>query len=382
MLKIYIIATEPSGDAIGSNLISSLIKLSSKNKIKFYGIGGPKMIRMGLKKSLFPIEELSIFGLFEIIPKIFKISNLLSKTIKDLDNIKPNILVTIDSPDFNFRILKRLKKKSYKIKKVHYVAPTVWAWREGRAKFLANHSDKLLTILPFETKYFTKYKLKTKFIGHPVFDIKIHNLKKVKDIKRKYNIKGNTKILSFLPGSRFSEFIKTMPVLIDTIKVLKRKFKNHIHVFIYVLPHLKKYINKFDLNFPFSLIKENNKYDAFNSSDVAISASGTVALELSYFKVPTIVIYKVNPLTYLIAKLFIKFKYANLINILRNKEIISEFIQFECKPKLIANNLLTLLNDKNYAKKQILEVKKTMPLLKDNDNLPSINAANEILKIE
>ena len=150
-IKVYLIATEPSGDVIGSNLIKSLKKVN-KNKVQFFGIGGPKMIKSGLVKSLFSINELSIFGIFEIIPKIFKVFSLLKKTENDLLKIKPNVLVTIDSPDFNFRILKRISDKTLHTKKIHYVAPTVWAWRSGRAKYLSNYIDKLLSILPFEMK--------------------------------------------------------------------------------------------------------------------------------------------------------------------------------------------------------------------------------------
>ena len=170
-IKIYMIATEPSGDVIGSNLIKSL-KKTKKNRFKVFGIGGPKMIKSGLVKSLFSINELSIFGIFEIIPKIYKVFSLLKMTEKDLIKIKPNVLVTIDSPDFNFRVLKRISNKIPFTKKIHYVAPTVWAWRSGRAKYLSNYVNKLLTILPFEKKYFTKYNLNTKFVGHPVYEIR------------------------------------------------------------------------------------------------------------------------------------------------------------------------------------------------------------------
>ena len=168
LLRIYLIATEPSGDVIGSNLINSL-KKEKGIKVEIYGIGGTKMIESGLVKSLFPIKELSIFGIFEIIPKIYKVLSLLKRTEKDLIKIKPDVLITIDSQDFNFRILKRISNKIPFTTKIHYVAPTVWAWRSGRAKYLSNYIDKLLTILPFEKKYFTKYNLNTKFVGHPVY---------------------------------------------------------------------------------------------------------------------------------------------------------------------------------------------------------------------
>jgi len=337
------------------------------------------MISSGLVKSLFPITELSIFGVFEIIPKIFRILNLLDKTEKNLIKIKPNFLITIDSPDFNFRILKRISKNIPFTKKIHYVAPTVWAWRSGRARYLSSYIDKLLTILPFEYKYFTKYNLNTKFVGHPVYEIEKNKKINKKNLYIKYKIKNGYNIISFLPGSRLSELRKSLPVLIETINLIRNRSNFRIHVLFYILPHLRKYFNKYKFNFSYSLINEIDKYDAFKISNAAISASGTVAVELSYFNIPTIVIYKLNLLSYLIAKIFVKIKYANLLNILENKYIIPEFLQFKCRPKLVANELLKLLNNSSYAKKQIHNSKKSLLKLKINNKLPSVNAVKEII---
>ena len=347
-IKVYLIATEPSGDVIGSNLIKSL-KKEKKIKVKIYGIGGTKMISSGLVKSLFPIKKLSIFGIFEIIPNIFNIFNLLNKTEKDLIKTKPNLLVTIDSPDFNFRILKRISKKIPFTKKIHYVAPTVWAWRSGRAKYLSNYVDKLLTILPFENKYFTKHNLNTKFVGHPIYEIEKNKKINKKNLYIKYKIKNGSKIISFLPGSRLSELKKSLPVLIETINIIRNHSNFKIHVLFYILPHLRKYFNKYKFNFSYSLINEIDKYDAFKISNAAISSSGTVAVELSYFNIPTIVIYKLNFLSYLIVKTFVKIKYANLLNILENKYIIPEFLQFKCRPELVAKELLKLIEIENIS---------------------------------
>ena len=377
-IKIYMIATEPSGDVIGSNLIKSL-KKTKKNRFKIFGIGGPKMIKSGLTKSLFQIKKLSIFGIFEIIPKIYKVFSLLKMTEKDLIKIKPNVLVTIDSPDFNFRVLKRISNKIPFTKKIHYVAPTVWAWRSGRAKYLSNYVNKLLTILPFEKKYFTKYNLNTKFVGHPVYEIRKDKKINKKKLYVKYKIKNGCKILSFLPGSRVSELKKSIPVLIETINLIKSRSNFNIHVLFYILPHLKKYFNKYKFNFLYSIIDETDKYDAFKISNAAISTSGTVAVELSYFNIPTIVIYKLNLFSYLIAKIFVKIKHANLLNILAKKYIIPEFLQFKCRPDLICNELIKLLNNNSYAKKQLYECKKILFKLKINNKLPSVNAVNEII---
>ena len=378
-IKVYLIATEPSGDVIGSNLIKSLKKIY-KNKVQFFGVGGPKMIKSGLIKSLFSINQLSIFGIFEIVPKIYKVLSLIKKTENDLLKIKPNILVTIDSPDFNFRILKRISGKTPHIKKIHYVAPTVWAWRSGRAKHLSNYIDKLLTILPFENKYFKKYNLNTKFVGHPIYEIKKNKKINKQIFNYKYKIKKGYKIISFLPGSRLSEIKRSIPVLIATINLIRNQTNLKVHVLFYILPHLKKYFNKYKFHFSYSLVNDIDKYDAFKISNVAISTSGTVALELSYFKVPTIVIYKLNLLSYFLAKIFVKIKHANILNILEKKYIIPEFLQFKCRPNLICFELIKLLKNKSYSKKQINNAQKVLIKLKNNNNkLPSLNAVNEII---
>ena len=157
-----------------------------------------------------------------------------------------------------------------------------------------------------------------------------------------------------------SEIKKSIPVLIKTINLIRIRSNLTIHILFYILPHLKKYFNKYKFNFSYSLVDESDKYDAFKISNAAISTSGTVAVELSYFNIPTIVIYKLNFLSYLIAKIFVKIKHANLLNILEKKYIIPEFLQFKCRPKLIANEILKLLNNNSYTKKQLYESKKSL----------------------
>ena len=211
-------------------------------------------------------------------------------------------------------------------------------------------------------------------------NIKKHSIKiNKKNLYIKYKIKNGSKIISFLPGSRLSELKKSLPVLIETINIIRNHSNFKIHVLFYILPHLRKYFNKYKFNFSYSLINEIDKYDAFKISNAAISSSGTVAVELSYFNIPTIVIYKLNFLSYLIVKTFVKIKYANLLNILENKYIIPEFLQFKCRAKLVAKELLKLIENSSYAKKQIDNTKKSLLKLKNNNKLPSVNAVNEII---
>ena len=375
--SLYVIATEPSGDVIGANLLKSLNKDRMINA-KIFGVGGPKMIDCGLNKSLFPIKKLSIFGIFEIIPKIFNIFKLLKSTERDLLKVKPDFLVTIDSPDFNFRILKKISKLLPNTKKIHYVAPTVWAWRRGRAKYLSKYADKLLTILPFEKEYFSKYNLDTKFVGHPVYEIEKVYKKKTDKIYKKYKIDKKNKVISFFAGSRLSEIKKSLPVLIKTISLLKKTYNVKIHVLFYILPHLKKFFDSYIFDFSYSVVDESDKYNAIKISNAAISTSGTAAVELSYFKIPTVIIYKLNIFSYFLAKIFVKIKYANLLNIVEGRYIVPEFLQFKCRPKLIAKEIIKLLENKNYSKEQIINVQKALVKLKKNDKLPSLNAINEI----
>ena len=169
-------------------------------------------------------------------------------------------------------------------------------------------------------------------------------------------------------------------MLIKTINLVKKQSNLKIHVLFYILPHLRKFFNKYKFDFPYSLINQIDKYDAFKISNAAISTSGTVAIELSYFKVPTLVIYKLNIFSYFLAKIFVKIKYANILNILENKYIIPEFLQFKCRPDLIYNELNKLLEKKSYSKQQISYAQKAlMKLKKKNNKLPSFNAAKEII---
>ena len=202
-----------------------------------------------------------------------------------------------------------------------------------------------------------------------------------KNLYTKFKINNGCKIISFLPGSRLSELKKSLPVLIKTINLIKNRSNLDVHILFYILPHLKKYFNKYKFDFSYSLVDESDKYDAFKISNAAISTSGTVAVELSYFNIPTIVIYKLNLFSYLIAKIFVKIKHANLLNILAKKYIIPEFLQFKCRPELVAKELLKLIENSSYAKKQIDNTKKSLLKLKNNNKLPSVNAVNEIINV-
>ena len=367
-IRIFLIATEQSGDNLGSDLIKHL-KLGNKYKFYFYGIGGDKMIKQGLK-STNHIKEFKSIGFFEIIKNLKNIIDIMKSNVEKAIKYKPDLIITIDSPDFSFRFVNYLKKRNLKSKYIHYVAPTVWAWRPGRAKSISKLYDLLLSIFPFEKKYFEKYNLKTVFIGNPIC-----NINKSKKNKKK-------EFISFLPGSRINEINTLFPYL----KILSEHINTHYpnyKIFIPTLPHLKNYIKdsiknwknkpKFSDN-----INEINKF--LFKSKIAIVCSGTASLELTIKKIPIIVIYKLNIFTELLFSFLVKTKYANIINIISKKEIIPELTNHNLTSKKLIKKFDVLINN---DKLQQLQVKKSYAIAKTFclKNNYAYNATREILKI-
>lgn len=346
MKRLYIIAGEPSGDFLGSSVLHEL----KSSDFEISGIGGPLMEKEGLK-SLFNIKEISIGGLIEVIPHIFHIKNLINKTIDDIIQKNPDILLTIDSPGFCFRVAKHIRKKKPNIKLIHLVAPSVWAWREGRAKSLAKLYDHLLTLFDFEPQYFTKYGLKTTFVGHPAVEF----------FKETNQLKENTLLL--LPGSRKQEIESLLPIFLKASeklnfeKVLLPTLQNLIPV---IEPIIRNYKN-------IKIISdEEEKIELYKTSKLAIVASGTATLQLALSGCPMIVCYKLSPVTYHMLKPFVRVDYISLVNLILNKAVVPELIQSECNEEKILNTLQNL-----NPEFQIKEFKKLRMKLKSNNICPS-----------
>ncbi len=389
--KIYIIAGEPSGDFIGSKLIH---QLKNNNKgISFKYIGGDLMEKEMEKegiKSLFPISNIAIMGLIEILAKVFKIKKLMKKTIDDIIGFNPDMIITIDSLGFNGRIISQLKKIRDKLeyfqntKFVHYVAPTVWAWKPKRAEELAKIYDYLLCLFDFEIPYFEKHGLKTYFVGHPIIESKA-DLGNKQEIIKKYNLDENKTYILLMPGSRNAEVSRLLPIFMEVALILQDKYKD-IHIIIPTLSHLKNYIEhqiKNKLPNTTIITDHKEKYDFFNLSSLAIVASGTATLELSLGKVPSIVAYKVNILTSKILRLLIKIKYASVINIIANEEIIKEFIQEDCTVDNLTKTSIAILNKSENTSFDNNQVK-VFNILKElgyNNFTPSVKASKIIKDI-
>lgn len=357
MLKIIIIAGEHSGDILGSKIMYS-IKNFSNEEVFFEGVGGPLMRKQGLKKNLVPFSDLSVMGIFEVIPKIPRLIFHIKYLKEYIISINPDILITIDSPDFNFRLVSKLTK--YKFHKIHFVAPSVWAWRPGRAKKISNYYNYLFTLLPFEPKFFTKHGLPSTYIGNPIIETLKGGNKNF--FLEKFNYKKEDKILLILPGSRLSELKRMLPIYIETSIKILNDYPN-LKIF-YMVPdeyinltnqYLKKYrpLSK-NLN---NVLSSKYKSDIFSSTQIAIATSGTVSLELAVSNIPSIICYKMSFITYFILKFLVRTKWISLPNIILDQVVYPEFIQRNCTVKNLYKSTIDLLlnNEKYFDQTQLLK---------------------------
>jgi lipid-A-disaccharide synthase len=380
--KFFFIAGEPSGDALGASLIAALKR--SPREIEIDGIGGDLMASEGLD-SLLPMDELCVIGLWEVLSQITRLNRLITAVVEEIEKRQPDIVVTIDLPDFNFRVAQKLKQRgTFKGKIVHYVAPTVWAWRPGRAKKVAAFLDGIMCLYPFEPEYFTKHDLRAHFVGHPLAD---QNLKDIDtdDICEEHNIpKDMTKIGVFL-GSRQHEIDVISPVLMDAIGALSEQYKDFCLIFP-TLPHMDRDITNIASDFDcpaYVLYDQKKKFSAFAVCDYAVAVSGTVGLELSYLGVPHIIAYKVHPLTYLALKILVKTKYAHLGNIMLDKLVVPEFLQLQCTPVKIAKALYELIHKPELAAEQKKEMANLAQMIKPAEGgLSADSAAKFLLKFK
>ena len=375
-IKIFIIAGELSGDNLGEGLIKELKKVI--RNLEIYGVGGEKMITQGLKP-IFDIKTLSIMGIFEVITKIPKILKLLKLAKDKIIEIKPDIVITIDAPGFNFRLQKSIK--NLKLKRVHYVAPSVWAWKSYRAKRISKFLDHLLVLYPFEKKYFTVHGLNTTFIGHPIaFDHKY----KDNDYFCENTLKDKSLLkIGVLPGSRLSEIDKLLPIFIKSARLISSNYEN-VRFYIITTKSFKSKIDKLlnvtELNY-YITDDQNEKYNIFSNIDFALCASGTVTIELAKASTPMLVVYKLNIVTWYIVKTLAKVKTATILNILLKEKFIPELFQNSVNEDNIYKIISNYINHLNIRNKQIKKLTKGINELKNTKGDPSEIAVIEILKL-
>jgi lipid-A-disaccharide synthase len=381
--KIYIIAGEISGDRIGAGLINALKKLYGR-EVQIYGIGGAEMATQGLK-SLFPMREISLMGFFEILPHIFKLKKLITQTIEDIQKVNPDVVVTIDSPGFNFRVAKLLKSSSVKTKIIHYVAPSVWAYKEGRAAKCAKLFDHLLTLFPFEVPYFTKYGLDTTCVGHPIFEYDYDRIKKPA-FRLKHKIGHEDKLICITPGSRRGEIARHMPILLQVIERLAQNYEELTVGIpapsIEIANYLKELIDAVDQKV-IIVLNEEDKLNLYKSADLVLAKSGTNTLEIAACGTPQIVFYKLNIISWYIIKSMIKVKFASIINIIANKAIIPELLQNDCNVKDLTKLAMDYLRNMDNGKLQVKEAQAILETIgfrqKESANICAAHTIDDVL---
>ena len=371
--NIYIVAGEPSGDILGDQLIKSLE--SKFNSPIFNGVGGERMQSNNFT-SLFDMSDISIFGIFPVLRKLFFLMNKINDVVKDISQKKPDIIILIDSPDFNHRVAKKVKKYLPNVPIVCYVAPTVWAWRQGRAKKMSEYFDYLLSVIPFETNFFEKYGLKTSYVGHPF----IEKVKNINDItfSEKYDL-DKSKTIIFLPGSRKIEIESHSPIMLQAIDNLKDQNLN-LNILIATgqkqLDQIRNYFTDIQI-----ITDDYEKYSLFKKADFACAASGTVTLELGLTETPTIVIYKMDKLTWFFISKMVKVKFVSLVNLILGRESSKELLQDNFNKENLIDELSKLLSDEDGQKKQINDLKEFNAIMNKNIDNPSGNASKIIKRL-
>ena len=375
---IYLIAGELSGDTLGALLMQGLRERTGGN-IRFTGVGGPKMIEQGLE-SLFPMEELSMMGFVEVLPHLPNLMGRIKQTVSDVLRKRPVALITIDSPGFCFRVAKSVGGLGIAL--IHYVAPQVWAWKPGRAKKIAKYLDHILALLPFEPAFLSRFGVASTFVGHAIVESGADQ-RDGSAFRKKYDILEDASLICALPGSRRSETKYMLPVFGETLGVLKQSRPNVVAV-VPMVPSLVKDITQGTNNWPVpTLLLEDDaeKYDAFVASDVALAASGTVSLELAMASTPSVIAYKVNPITAWFALRLVQVEYVNLVNILLDRLAIPEYLQNNCTPEQMASAINVLLDDEEAQEAQKQAYEEVLKDLGIDDERPSLRAADVVLKI-
>lgn len=378
-MKVYMIAGEASGDVLGALLMKAIA--AENSDITFYGIGGPLMEREGLR-SLFPMNELSLMGIAEILPKIKSILNRIKETASDIRRMQPDILITIDSPDFSFRVAKALRGDKKRPVMVHYVAPTVWAWRAGRAQKVAGLYDGLLCLFPFEPPYFTRHNLSSGYVGHPVMEQGFVDASGTA-MRAEMDIPDDAQTLGLMFGSRTGEVERHADLLRDIAQKLQ-KDKPNLHFIVPTFPHVEDKVRAaLDGVKNLHIIHNpDRKPEVFAAMDAAVAVSGTVALELAVANVPHVIAYRMSPLTWQIVTRVVKVRYAHLANLLLNKRVVPEHIQNDCNPDKIVIALKGLLKDANDIEEQRAEFATVRKLLNGKTkDAPSKQAARFVLEL-
>ncbi len=371
----FFVAGEPSGDVLGAHLMKALQQLSN-DSIEFSGIGGKSMEAEGFT-SLFPMEELSIMGVFEVLPHVPRLMQRMKETARAIDAEKPAVVVTIDAPAFAHGVAKRIRDKT--ILHVHYVAPTVWAWRPWRVQKFKRHFDHLFALLPFEPPLFENSGLPCTFVGHPVVETGAENGNGSR-FRRLHGITSEATVLCVLFGSRKGE-VKQLATIFDaTVKRIANRCPDLV-VVAPTINNLASTIKELTVSWktPTIIVEgPDEKYDAMAACNAALAASGTVSLELAMAEVPSVVTYRLPWPTYLVIKAMSNVRFVTLINIILDREVVPELLQNNCRPDKLCEVVLRLLDSGIH---QVKASREALNRIGMDDEQPSKRAAKKLLSL-
>jgi lipid-A-disaccharide synthase len=366
MKKIFILTGEPSGDKLASAVISKL-KIINPN-IEYLSVGGTHIKKLGIK-SIFDLKEITYLGFTSVLFNIFKIRKKINKTVEEIIKFNPDILFSVDSPDFTLRVAEKVKNINNNIKTIHYVAPQVWVWRKNRVKKIKKFIDHILLLFNFEKKYFDEENIKNTFVGHPLIEKKDNVVTSLNNL-----ISKDKKIISLFPGSRKSETSVLLPILLNFIILMNKQNLDHLFVF-HATDENKEFIvnkvKKTNLDNIDIISDEDIKDQVLSNSIFAVSKSGTISLQISSANIPSIIIYKLGFINFMIFKLLVNVRFANIINIINDKEVIPELLQKECNAEEIYKTVTYFLKNPELIEKQLVDCKKTLEGIKSKSSSSS-----------
>lgn len=378
-MRLFLLAGEPSGDALGAALMRGLKELAPDAELR--GVGGPLMQGEGLT-SLFPMEELSVMGIAEVLPRYPALRRRLIQTAGEVIDREPDALITIDSPDFSLRLAARVRAAEPSIRTVHYVAPSVWAWRPKRAEKMARYVDHVLALLPFEPPYMEAAGMRCDFVGHPVATMPIATEEDARALRGEAGV-GDAPLLLVLPGSRTSEVSRLLPIFGETVRRVVEA-KPEVRIVAPAASAVERAVRDGVAGWPGDPIviaagDTARKRAAFRAADAALAASGTVSLELAANETPMIVAYDVNWLTRAIMARMALVDTVTLVNLVSETRVVPEFLGRACRPEKIAPALLTILTDPAARDAQADAMRLTMERLGRGGEAPGLRAARAVL---
>ena len=378
---LFIIAGEPSGDALGAALIAALRERTA-GRLRIAGIGGEAMAAQGLE-SLVPLADLAVAGVTEVLPRAPLILRRVRQTVAAIQALKPDAVVTIDSSGFSWRIAQRLRRRGERLPLIHYVAPMVWAWRGGRARRMARWYDHLLTLLPFEPAYFKAVGLAASYVGHPVLESGADGGNPAR-FRAAHGIAADELLISVLPGSRGGEVRRLLPIFGHALLRLERMvgpFRIAVPTVATVADLVSQGVRLWPGR-PIVLRGMHDKYDAFAASRAALAASGTVALELAIARVPMAIAYRLNPLTEALLDRIVKVRQVNLINLLLDRPLVPEHLgRAACAPERLAATLAELIGDERVRSAHREGYDEAIARLRGDGLSPSRAAADRTLAV-